>query len=39
MRQRLLLRMAAVGEEIPEIVAAPVKAVGQRRVDAVEANQ
>jgi arylsulfatase A-like enzyme len=39
MRQRLLLRMAAAGEEIPEIVAAPVKAVGQRRVDAVEANQ
>ncbi len=39
MRQRLLLRMDAAGEEIPEIVAAPVKAVGQRRVDAVEANQ
>ena len=39
MRQRLLLRMDAAGEESPEIVAAPVKAVGQRRVDAVEANQ
>jgi arylsulfatase A-like enzyme len=39
MRQRLLLRMDAAGEESPEIVAAPVKAVGQRRVDTVEANQ
>ena len=33
------LRMADAGEQVPEIVAAPVKAVGQRRVGAVEAQQ
>jgi len=31
--------MAEAGEEIPKIVAADVKSVGQRRVDASEANQ
>ena len=30
---------ADAGEQVPEIVAAPVKAVGQRRVGAVEAQQ
>jgi arylsulfatase A-like enzyme len=39
MRQRLRRRMADAGEQVPEIVAAPVKAVGQRRVGAVEAQQ
>lgn len=39
MRRRLLRRMAEAGEEIPKIVAAEVRSVGQRRVDASEANQ
>jgi arylsulfatase A-like enzyme len=39
MRQRLLARMAEAGEEVPEIIAAAVKSVGQRRVAPSEAHQ
>lgn len=39
MQQRLLDRMAAAGEEQPEIVSAAVKAAGQRRVSDAEAHQ